>query len=91
MTHYSPAAQPSESGAQEWMPNHPKTGDFYSLKGTTIDAYEHPTLDAEVYENMHGQDPSMAPEWSESVLSTGTTTGTDMYQSDIENHEGHTN
>lgn len=80
-----------ESGSQEWLPNHPKTGDWFSLKGDTISAYEHPTLHAETFENMRGQDPSMAPSWSESIEGTGATTGSDMYSSDIENHEGHTN
>ena len=81
-----PHPHPTESGAQEWMPNHPKTGDWYSLKGDALDAYEHPTLHAETGENLRGQDPSMAPSWDESILSTGTTSDSGMYSSDIENH-----
>lgn len=79
-----------ESGSQPWLPNHPKTGDWYSLKGTVCGAYEHPSLHSETFENMRGQDPSMAPSWDESILDTGVTSPEGgMYSSELENHSGY--
>lgn len=63
------------SGGGEFLPQHPKTGEFYSLKGRMLTPPELPYMESTVHMNQRPQSQSSMGElWNQCVIvNTGET------------------
>lgn len=78
----------------ELFPNHPKTGDWFSLKGDDCKPWEIQTLESTSAGTSRHQAPTMSPAWNSTVVVQTPTTKAQSsdghYKSDLPNHSGHT-
>src|SRR5690242_15826675 len=68
------------------FPNHPRSGFYFSAKGGMIAPYEAATMESTSESNGRNQADTTSPVWSGFIEDTGTTTGSGLYSSDMENH-----
>lgn len=74
----------------ETFPNHPKVGEWYTLKGDECKPWELETLESTSGGSARHQAPTRSPEWNSTIIVQTGSTGPDgsgaTYRSHIPNH-----
>jgi hypothetical protein len=71
----------------DMFPNHPKSGEFFSLKGGMVAPYEAPTMESSSEGDSRHQAETMSPTWNSTIIvDTPTTTGSGATNSPLEGH-----
>lgn len=71
----------------DMFPNHPRSGPWETLKGGMLAPYECETMTSTSEGDSRHQAETTSPSWDSTTIEmTGTTTGSGLYDSSLENH-----